>query len=172
MEGAKQGLRSLGKMHNSLCMFDTASGLGTLLRQLTLAFDGGVQRVYDELEVDFRPRFYPVVQVLLEADAIGVGAIAERIGASQPAMSQTLLEMDRSGLISWSQGRDRRVREISLSPEGRRLCARLAPIWQAAAQSVAALESEIGADLTGVLTQALAALERQPFELRLKEQME
>ena len=39
MEGAKQGLRSLGKMHKALCMFDTASGLGTLLRQLTLAFD-------------------------------------------------------------------------------------------------------------------------------------
>jgi DNA-binding MarR family transcriptional regulator len=139
---------------------------------LTAAFDGGVQQVYDELAVAFRPRFYPVVQVLQQCNSIGVSALAARTGMTQPAISQTLHEMERCGLIAWSQGKDKRVRHVTLSPEGQLLCERLVPIWQAAARAVATLEKEIGADLSKILEQASAALERQPFESRLKEQLQ
>src|SRR5688500_7655530 len=42
-------------------------GLGTRLRNLILRLDGDVQYVYDELDLRFKPRFYPIVLLLLDA---------------------------------------------------------------------------------------------------------
>ena len=43
-----------------------AVGLGTLLRRLLDLLDGDVQRAYDELGLDYRPRYTPVVVALLD----------------------------------------------------------------------------------------------------------
>jgi DNA-binding MarR family transcriptional regulator len=152
-------------------MSSQALGLGTLLRQLTAALDGGVQQVYNELGAEFRPRFFPVARFLLDSGTSGVSALAAELGSTQPAISQTLREMERCGLVAWSSGEDRRVRLVGLSPAGRDLCKRLEPVWKAAGKAVAGLDEDLGAELGAILRRAIEALERKPFDQRMKEQL-
>ncbi len=152
-------------------MSPAAPALGTLLRQLVAAFDGGVQQIYDRMGVDFRPRFFPIATALGDAGTLGVSALAERIGMTQPAVSQTLREMERAGLIAWSAAADRRQRLVSLSAKGQALCVQLRPVWEAAVASVTEIEAEIDGALIDMLVRTLAALGDRPFNLRIREKM-
>lgn len=142
-------------------------GLGTKLRRLLERLDGDVQRLYDEMGVGFRPRFYPVVRLLLRDGPQNVNAIAEQAGVSQPAITQTLGEMKKLGLIEAESGADRRKQIIRLSAKGKKLAEKLEPVWSATHRAAASLESELPARLGEILDQALAALERQPFSHRI-----
>lgn len=79
-------------------------GLGTLLRKLLEALDGGVQAHYDAHDLNFRPRFYPVAQLLLAKGALSIRALANAVGVSHSALSQTVSEMRAAGLVASSPG--------------------------------------------------------------------
>ena len=145
------------------------AGLGTKLRHLLALLDDDVQAVYDELGVPFRPRFYPIVQQLLRHDECGVTALAEAVGVSQPAMTQTLAEMRKLGLLSSSPGEDPRQRLTRLTDSGRELAGRLERVWRATTASAAELEAETR--LSDAVDRARAALARRPFKDRIKERM-
>ena len=145
-------------------------GLGVRLRRLITSLDGDVQALYDELGVDFRPRFFPVVQLLMQGDAV-VGAIAAGISVSQPAATQTLQEMRKAGLIEISRGRDARSRRVALTGQGQRIAERLAPVWAAIGRAADALDAELPNSLSGTVDQALAALERIPFRARISKEL-
>jgi DNA-binding MarR family transcriptional regulator len=145
-------------------------GLGARLRRLITSLDGDVQAVYDELGVDFRPRFFPVVQLLMRGDAM-VGAIAAGISVSQPAATQTLQEMRKAGLVEISRGRDARSRRVALTGQGQRIAERLAPVWAAIGRAADALDAELPNSLSGTVDQALAALERIPFRARISKEL-
>ena len=148
------------------------SGLGTQLRHLLASLDGGVQDIYNRLGVDFRPRYYPVVCLLLERECVGVGAIATATGVTQPAATQTVTEMKRLGLIVQAAGQDRRQHLLQLSAKGHELAIQLADAWQAIDRAARGLDEELPCGLGLVLASALAALQRQNFTDRILAQME
>ena len=78
----------------------TAIGLGTLLRHLLELLDGDVQRAYDELGLDYRPRYTPVVAALLDLGPSSIQDIARAAGITHSAASQTVAQMAevRAGL--------------------------------------------------------------------------
>jgi MarR family transcriptional regulator, organic hydroperoxide resistance regulator len=137
-------------------------GLGTRLRVLLAALDGELQTLYDEMGVPFRPRFYPVVQHLLAEGASAVGELAARTGVSQPAMTQTVAEMVRCGLLERGSGR-----RLRLTADGRELCLRLAPVWRATAAAASELDRELPAPLGATLIAALSRLAEKPFQARI-----
>lgn len=147
-----------------------ALGLGSRLRQLLAALDGAVQAEYDRCGAAFRPRFYPVVRQLLAAGASSVGALAAGAGVSQPAITQTLNEMRRAGLVAVGPGDTRREKLVRLTPEGEALAARLQPLWAAVEAAAARLEAEIG-PLGEILGAASQALEREPFAVRIAREL-
>ena len=149
----------------------SATGLGTQLRRLLAHLDGEVQHAYDRLGVPFRPRFYPVVQLLLDVESAGINEIASLTGVSQPAATQTVNDMKKSGIMEAGPGRDRRSRAVRLTPEGRSLAARLGPIWQAVGTAAAGLDRELPIPLSTLVAAALEALERQPFGERIATQL-
>ena len=146
-------------------------GLGSSLRRLIAALDGGAQQVYDRLGVDFRPRYFPIARHLLEDGPTPVSQLSDLLGMTQPATSQTLREMERDGLIEFKAGGDRRVRLASLSSKGLSLCHRLEPVWEAAASCAGDLGAEAGVDLDAVLTRLLAALDQRSFATRIEERL-
>ena len=79
-------------------------GLGTRLRCLLADLDGAVQAEYDRRGAAFRPKYHPVVRRLLARPAESTGALAASAGVSQPAMTQTLREMTRAGLVAVAPG--------------------------------------------------------------------
>lgn len=146
--------------------------LGTQLRSLVNELDGGVQAVYDELGLGFRPRFFPITEALRREPCLSVGEIADRIGVSQPAATQTLNEMKRMGLIEVTDGPDRRSRLIRLGPKADALIQQLEPVWRAVHRAADELDADLPLPLGIVIGEATAALQRRDFAQRIRAQLE
>jgi DNA-binding MarR family transcriptional regulator len=147
-------------------------GLGTKLRRLLALLDGDVLQLYIDGGTTFRPKYYPVVQALLEHQELDVASLAATAQVTQPAMTQTLHAMEQVGFVLLTPGRDRRQKLVSLSPDGKAVADRLAPLWSAVDRAASSLEQELSVRLDGVLDEALGALERRSFKMRIKEKME
>lgn len=146
-------------------------GLGSLLRALIASLDEGVQQHYRSQAESFRPRYFPVVSLLLQKDAMRVGELAEACGVSQPAMTQTLSAMKKEGIIRATDDEDQRARLVSLTKQGRAQAARLDEHWKATARAAARLEAECGMSISAIASDYLAALDRKPFIERIKEEL-
>ena len=142
--------------------------LGSLLRALVARLDGDVQALYGEFGVPFRPRFFPIVRSLLERGPSTVGALAEETGVSQPAVTQTVAEMAKLGLVRSARGKDARERLVSLTPRGADTSDQLQPLWQAIAEAASQLERELPHQLSPILQSALESLDREPFQDRVR----
>jgi MarR family transcriptional regulator, organic hydroperoxide resistance regulator len=152
-------------------MYPSVLGLGAKLRAILALLDGDVQQIYDSRGVRFRPRFFPIVRVLLRAGPSRVGDIASAIRVTQPAATQTIAEMRKLGLLENAPSADRRETRVALTPAGTQLARDLVPIWQAVEASAAALEQELTVPLHQLLDEAIAALEALPFHKRIEDRL-
>lgn len=139
------------------------AGLGTRLRLLTAALDDAVERVYREAGHDFRPRFFPYFQLLMERTSASVGECAADLGFTQPAATQTLQLMARSGWIEVVPGEDRREHRYALSAAARGRLSELHSIWDAIARAAEALDAALPAPLAATIDAALESLDRESF---------
>jgi DNA-binding MarR family transcriptional regulator len=146
--------------------------LGTKLRRLLALLDGDVQAIYDEMEITFRPRFFPIVQLLLRNESCSIVELAHHLAVSQPAATQTVSEMKRLGLLTSADSADRRQRPVQLTVAGREMARRLKPVWDAADRAAANLNAELDHGLGKPIDDALAALEARRFRERVRKQME
>lgn len=146
-------------------------GLGTQLRMLTTKLDGDVQALYDSMGVPFRPRFFPVVQHLIQEGPCTVSTLARVTGVSQPAATQTIAEMAKVGLVDVAAGMDARERLVSLTIRGQEIAEQLRPLWEAVAEAAADLNRELPYPLAKALAATLEALGREPFVDRVRRKM-
>jgi MarR family transcriptional regulator, organic hydroperoxide resistance regulator len=152
-------------------MYMRSVGLGTKLRKLLALLDGDVQQLYIESASQFRPKYFPVVSMLLSEAEQDVLTLAAAAQVTQPAMTQTLQEMEQAGLIVLRPGEDRRQRLVSLTRFGKAEAERLVPLWEAVSRAAVALDRELSASLSGTVEEALMALERKSFRSRIREEM-
>lgn len=145
------------------------SGVGTQLRLLLTQFDGELSEIYRAQGYQFRPRFYPVFQLLMERKQASISEIANHLQASQPAATQTLAEMRKLDLIAFQAGRDRRERIVKLTPRALDLAEALRPTWEAVRQAALQLDRELSHPLSAILDEALSALRRKSFPDRISE---
>lgn len=147
----------------SAYMNSPSSRLGTRLRALLAMLDGDVEALYARIGTPFRPRFYPVVAHLLGAGRSSVGELANAAGVSQPAITQTLGEMEKLGLIDVTIADDRRARSVALSPSGEAIARRLIPEWRAIDAAADELDGALPCALSVTLEAAIAALREERF---------
>jgi DNA-binding MarR family transcriptional regulator len=143
------------------------AGLGTLLRALLDQLDPAVEQTYADLPMAYRPRFTPVIQTLLRLDACRIKDIAEASGLSHSAVSQTVSAMVHAGWLRISPGTDGRERILSLTEAAQGLVPQLQQRWCSTAQAARSLDAELAVPLERALREALAALVRRPFDVRL-----
>lgn len=141
--------------------------LGTLLRHLLETLDGAVEQAYERAGLDYRPRYTPVVRVLIDAGSASIRTISQRAGITHSAVSQTVSQMVDRGLVKLTAGADARERIVALTPAAHALIPTLEQHWAATNAAAEALDAELSAPLSGVLAEALAALARQPFSDRI-----
>lgn len=143
--------------------------LGALLRHLIELLDGGVEETYRDAGLAYRPRYTPVVRVLLTFGPSSIRVIADRGGMTHSAASQTVSHMSANGLLEISAGEDARERVVALSPAAEAMVPALRRHWEATEAAVRALETEIGAPLADIARDAIGALERKPLSNRIKD---
>lgn len=143
--------------------------LGTLLRALLDQLDPAVEQAYQDLHLDYRPRYTPVLRTLMAQGPCRIKDLALACGLSHSALSQTVAAMVRDGWLDTANGDDGRERILQLSPRAQRAIPVLQAQWQATAVAARSLDADLGQSLEQVLREALVALEQRPFAQRLQD---
>ena len=145
-------------------------GIGELLRHLTELIDRSSESFYKEQNLQYRPRYTPIMRVLADGPC-SVNDITAKLAITQGAVSQSLKLMEKESLIKRKTGADSRQYIISLTRKGRSLLAKLKIHWQLMFRAIESLEEEIDAPLRITLERTIHALERKGFRTRITEVM-
>ncbi|GLY63434.1 MarR family winged helix-turn-helix transcriptional regulator [Amycolatopsis taiwanensis] len=151
----------------------TSSGpelLGTRLRHLLDQLDAAVGQVYADLGLPgFRVRFTPIIRVLAAAGPSSIRDLAEAIGVTHSAASQTVAQMVKEDLVVRVPGDDARQRIVRLTPKAQRLLPMLESEWEATKAAATALEAELPFPLSHLIDETLAALGRRSMHRRISD---
>lgn len=143
-----------------------ASALGARLRRLSERLDREAAALYAEAGVSFEQRWFGVLNQLALNGPLAVGAIAERLGVTHAAISQTRQSLEAAGLVkSEADAVDTRRRSIVITPKGNALMKRLAPVFEALVEASRALDAEVGGALDS-LNRLEEALDRRSLTER------
>lgn len=94
--------------------------LGSRLKRLAERFQAGAERIAADCGLPTQPSQMPVLTALYRHGAMSVGALAELVGISQPAISRILTRLAEMELVEGSfNENDQRTRTIALTAEGR-----------------------------------------------------
>lgn len=142
--------------------------IGTRLRHVLELLDGDVAKVYQELGLpEYRPRFSPIVRTLVAEGPLSIRALAEAVGVTHSAASQTVAQLNRSGFVTLEPGTDARQRIVHLTDKTRELLPTIEAEWQATTAAMAELDAELPMPLGHLLDEVIAAVERRPFHQRI-----
>lgn len=102
-----------------------------------------------------------VLRALNEVEDMDAGALAAAISLHMPSLSRILVDLVERKLIKKQNGVDRRLRTVRITPQGRALVERLAPLSES---EYLKIQSAIGADhyqnLMRSLEELISKLER------------
>ena len=145
-----------------------AAAFGTRLRRLSDRLDREVQGIYRERAIAFEPRWFPIVTALHARRTLSVGDLADLIGVTHAAVSQLRAELVAAGLVRTRPDRaDQRRLLVELTAEGKRMVARLLPLWTAITQATLLLCAEAAPDLLADIDRIESALDARSLRARV-----
>ncbi|WP_343585888.1 MarR family transcriptional regulator [Flavobacterium sp.] len=104
--------------------------ISTRLQRLSeqLRKDGAL--VYKSFDIDFEPKWFPVIYTLHIKEMLSVVEIASEIGYSHPSTISLLKELEKQKIISSKKDKlDERKRLIVLTAKGKELVLKMQPVW-------------------------------------------
>lgn len=114
--------------------------LGNLLQRLTENLRKEAQLFYRSQNIDFEPKWFPVIYVLSQRKAISVVELSQEIGYSHPTTISLLKELEKKALIgSTKDAKDERKRLITLTDKANELIQQLQPLWAVMTQALVEL---------------------------------
>ena len=121
-----------------------------------------------------RQRFVWPMLRLAHDGPMTIVELARSLGLTHSAVSQTVGEMRRAGLVTSEPATegDRRTRTVTLTEEGRSLVPLLEAEWRATEAAVRELDDELPYPLSRAADDLAGALRRRPFGDRLHEHLE
>ena len=130
--------------------------------------------VYKASNIDFEPKWFPVIYTLHFKPVLSVVEIAAEIGYTHPSTISLLKELEKEKLIRSKKDKaDERKRLIMLTTKGQELIVRMKPVWEimkAAAAEIADTQN----NLMKAIIEAEEKIKQQSFldrALRLKAEM-
>lgn len=109
--------------------------LSTRLQRLSeqLRKDGAL--LYKSFDIEFEPKWFPVVFTLHNRGVLSVVEIANEIGYTHPSTISLLKELEKHKLIrSKKDKEDERKRLIVLTPKGQTIIVQMKPVWEIISQ--------------------------------------
>jgi DNA-binding MarR family transcriptional regulator len=127
--------------------------------------------VYAEMGLrGFRLRYTPVVRALDRLGPSSIRALAEAIGVTHSAASQTVGQMRRDGFVEVEpDADDGRARVVRLTARAEELVPALDAEWDATERAVRELEDELSYPFRALLDELAAALDRRSLRDRIGE---
>lgn len=104
--------------------------ISTRLQRLSeqLRKDGAL--IYKSFDIDFEPKWFPIIYTLHIKEMLSVVEIASEIGYSHPSTISLLKELEKQKLISSKKDKlDERKRLIVLTAKGKELVVKMQPVW-------------------------------------------
>lgn len=141
--------------------------LGTELRHLLELLDTDVQQAYAVAGLDYRPRYTPIMRVLLASGPSSIRSIATGAGLSHSAISQTVAQMAKAGLVAFAGGRDERERIVTPTAKLGDMVPAIERCWAATNAAAAALDRELPYPLSSLVAEAVALLQTTSFGDRI-----
>ena len=146
--------------------------LGTRLRHLLDLLEGDVTHVYTDLGLPgFRPRYTPVIRLVHTRGPQSIRDLADTIGVTHSAISQTVNQMRRDGLIDLKPGDDARTRIVHLTDQAHTILPTLDAEWKATTAAARDLDADLPYPLTTLVDAALRALADKPLRDRIHDHM-
>ncbi|WP_245879492.1 MarR family transcriptional regulator [Xanthomonas pisi] len=96
-----------------------------------------------------------------------IKVLAQQIGITHSAASQTVAQMAKHRLVALKPGADARERIVVLSARTKQMIPALQRQWAATTAAAAQLDMELSVPLSAVLAEAIAALNQRSFATRI-----
>jgi DNA-binding MarR family transcriptional regulator/N-acetylglutamate synthase-like GNAT family acetyltransferase len=143
--------------------------IASRLKGLTDRLLRGGSEAYRYLDLDFEPRWFSLFYLLsTEASPLSIQEVADALKVSHPAVIQTAQMLAKRGLIhSFQDVVDRRKRRLAITPKGRELAAKLAPVWNCFLAAVSELFDSTGMDMLEVIQKVEAELDKEEMGSRI-----
>lgn len=143
--------------------------LFTLLRQM----DEAIGQLYADRGADqVRQRFvWPMLRLAHEGPST-ITELSRSLGLTHSAVSQTVAQMRRAGLVSSEVGPgDGRTRSVALTARGRALVPLLEAEWRATEAAVRELDDALPVPLSRVAADLADQLRARPFRDRIEDHL-
>lgn len=104
--------------------------LSTRLQRLSeqLRKDGAL--LYKSFDIEFEPKWFPVIYTLYHKDTLSVVEIANEIGYTHPSTISLLKELEKQKLIRSKKDKvDERRRLLQLTIKGQEMILKMKPVW-------------------------------------------
>lgn len=141
------------------------------MRHLLDSMESDIARYYaDHGLTDYRPRFSPVIRHLTSAGPTSIRGLAEAIGVTHSAASQTVAQLVKTGYLRLEADDDARRRIAHLTPRAEAAMQVIEAEWAATTAAIRGLDEELPVPLGAMLVQLREALARRSFGDRMREQ--
>lgn len=125
-----------------------ALAFGTRLRLLTDTFIQDGAKIYRSQNIDFEPRWFPVFYLLSQRAPLTVTDIANELGYTQPAVTQTVNILLKRNIVKIvKHSGDTRKKMLALSPKGMNLLPQVEPVWESFDAAIGEMFNSTGQDI-------------------------
>ncbi len=134
--------------------------------------DQEISTIYAERGIrGVRPRFaYPLIRLAHEG-SMTIRELAESLGQTHSAVSQTVTAMRAENLVVTVPGPDARTRVVDLTDRGRELIPFLEAEWRATEGAIATLDAELPFRLADYVAAMSARLAERRFAERIADRL-
>ncbi len=142
--------------------------VGSRLKRLGDRMVAEASAVYGSQGFAFEPRLFPLLSLLERHAPMGVVEASQRLGITQPAVSQFAKQLQQRQLVvSKVDANDGRRKVLSLSQQGREMLERMRPMLAVVEEVAMDLCYESGVDFWGGIRRFEAALGRESLAQRV-----
>lgn len=148
------------------------SAIGARLRRLSDRIDREADGLYSALGIAFEQRWFGVMNQLALNKTMSVGELADVLGVTHAAVSQTRSALLQRGLITATgDPADARRRALTLSAAGRKMVKQLGPLWSALNDAARDIDREAG-HVAEALARLEAALDKRSLVSRVRAKLD
>jgi len=141
--------------------------LGSRLKRLNDRLNKSVSIIYRDLDVDFEPGWFTMINMLNDNSPISITELAAELDLTHPGIIKISNELAKKGLVkSHKDKNDERRRLLALTPKGKKLVKKLQPTWNNIATVANQLLDSADYDLLKLIDQIESELDNKEFHKR------
>ncbi|MCI5059040.1 MAG: bifunctional helix-turn-helix transcriptional regulator/GNAT family N-acetyltransferase [Flavobacteriales bacterium] len=146
-----------------------AKALGSRLKRLSENMMREVAQVYEDNDIEFEPKWFPTVQLLLKHEMLAIKEIAEELDVTHSSISQILTGMKKKGFIEeMNSDKDNRIKLMKLTKKAKEQAHALQPMWSDFGSVIEEIEQHSGLQFVNALSEFELSFKDKGIRERMK----